>query len=128
MQMTMVDGRVVNIVTETKSAQACSMCDASPRNVSDLKAVRRRPVTNLDFGLSKLHCCIRIFEAILHISYRLPTKKWQRRMDEHRRPAQETSKEVQRRMLHTLGLRVDEPRPGGSGNTNFNTARGIPAW
>ncbi|KAF0311606.1 hypothetical protein FJT64_001828 [Amphibalanus amphitrite] len=60
-----------------KLQDRCSMCGATPRNVNKLDEVRRLPVTNLEYGLSSLHCWIRIFEAVLHISYRLPIEQWQ---------------------------------------------------
>ncbi|KAF0297154.1 hypothetical protein FJT64_005405 [Amphibalanus amphitrite] len=63
LQMSMIDGKVVNAITGTTSAQRCSMCGATPRNVNKLDEVRRLPVTNLEYGLSSLHCWIRIFEA-----------------------------------------------------------------
>ena len=105
LQMTMVDGKVVNTLTETRSAQTCSMCGVTPKNVNDLDAVRRLPVTNLEYGLSSLHCWIRVYEALLHISYRLPFKQWQLRKEEHRQAARQAKADVQQRMLDTMGLR-----------------------
>ena len=124
LQMTMVDGKIVNTISGTSSAQRCSMCGATPSIVNHLDDVRRLPVINVEYGLSSLHCWIRVFEAVLHISYRLPIQQWQVRTDEHRQQLKERKAAVQRRMLSSLGLRVDEPRPGGSGNCNDgNTAR-----
>ena len=98
------------------------MCGVTPSIVNHLDDVRRLPVTNVEYGLSSLHCWLRVFEAVLHISYRLPIQ--QVRTDEHRQQVKERKAAVQRRMLSSLGLSVDEPRPGGSGNCNDrNTAR-----
>ena len=122
--MTMVDGKVVNTLTETKSSQVCSMCGASPAIMNNLEAVRRRPVNNLEYGISSLHCWIRIFELVLHISYRLTFKQWQIRTESHRQAKEEAKKTVQQNMKSQMGLIVDTPRAGGSGNTNDgNTAR-----
>ena len=73
--MTMIDGKVVNTLTETKSCKTCSMCGVTPKLMNNLE-VKQLPVTDLECGLSTLHFWIRIFEAILHIGYRLTVKKW----------------------------------------------------
>ena len=75
--MTMVDGNVIHIASGTSSSQRCSMCGATPKAVNDMKTVVALPASNLEFGLSTLHCWIRCFECMLHISYRLPLRKWQ---------------------------------------------------
>ena len=77
LSMTMVDGKVTNVATATSSSQRCSMCGVTPRAVNDIEAVAALPVSNLEFGLSTLHCWIRCFECVLHLSYRLPLRKWQ---------------------------------------------------
>ena len=124
MVMTMVDTKVVNAITSTAS-QNCTMCGATPSQMNDLAAVTCRPVTNTEYGLSTLHSWIRVFEAVLHISYRLPLQppRWQVRGGD-REQMKEAKAEVQRRLRDSLGLRADEPRCGGSGNSNDgNTAR-----
>ena len=123
--MTMVDTKVVNALTDT-SSQSCSMCGARPSMFNDLEAVSARPVSNTSYGLSILHTWIRVFEAVLHIAYRLclqqPTH--QVRKPDDKQTVQITKADVQRRLQAALGLRVDEPRSGGSGNSNDgNTAR-----
>lgn len=42
----------------------------------DSEPVPYDPAT-LDFELSSLHACIRFFECLLHISYKLPLNSWQ---------------------------------------------------
>ncbi|KAF0313620.1 hypothetical protein FJT64_015854 [Amphibalanus amphitrite] len=92
--------------------------------MNSLERVRLRPVRNLEYGISSLHCWIRVFEAILRISYRLPFKKWTARTPEQKKIKEETKAQVQQRVFTTMSLRVDQPRPGGSGDSNDgNTAR-----
>lgn len=123
--MTMIDTKVVNALTDT-SSQSCSMCGARPSMFNDVEAVSARPVNNTSYGLSILHTWIRVFEAVLHIAYRLclqqPTH--QVRKPDDKQTVQITKADVQQRLQAALGLRVDEPRSGGSGNSNDgNTAR-----
>ncbi|KAF0295491.1 hypothetical protein FJT64_006415 [Amphibalanus amphitrite] len=94
------------------------MCGLTLKRFNDLEAVAVQPVTNLQYGLSTLHCWLRSFDCLLHLSYRLPAAQ---DTTEHR---QQRRKEVQEAFRSRMGLRVDEPRAGGSGNSNDgNTAR-----
>ena len=88
------------------------------KRFNDLAAVAAQPVTSLQYGLSTLHCWIRCFDCLLHLSYRLPEAQDSK---EHR---QQRQTEVKEAFRFRMGLRVDEPRAGGSGNSNDgNTAR-----
>ncbi|KAF0313705.1 hypothetical protein FJT64_015838 [Amphibalanus amphitrite] len=122
--MTMVDGKVVNAVTGTPSSQTCSICGATPRAMNNLEAVSTRPIRNLQYGISTLHCWIRAMEALLRIAYRIRLCKRTARDDQEKKLVEETKQEVQSKLRERLGLRVDEPRTGGAGNSNDgNTAR-----
>ena len=126
MTMTMVDGKTVNVATGTASTQRCSMCGLTSKSFNDLEAVAARPVTNVEYGLSSLHCWIRSFECLLHISYRLPlTLDARGHVPTDQKPLFEEQKnEVKSAFRRRMGLRVDEPRAGGSGTSNDgNTAR-----
>ena len=74
---TAIDGKVVNAIFDVSSQACCYICGAKPTQMNDWKN-KKRPINtfSLNFGLSSLHAWIRIFECILHISYRLNIKKW----------------------------------------------------
>lgn len=97
------------------------MCGLTSSHFNDLEAVAAQPVTNLEYGLCTLHAWIRCFENLLHISYRLPKDEQasgKPKLNETRK------RQVQSAFKEPMGLRVDEPRPGGVGNSNDgNTAR-----
>ena len=113
-----VDGKLVNVATGTASSQRCSMCGLTLRSFNDLATVAAQPVRNLQYGLSTLHCWLRCFDCLLHLSYRLPQE------DDSKEHRQQRKAEVQHAFRSRMGLRVDEPRAGGSGNSNDgNTAR-----
>ena len=125
LRMTMVDTKIVNILTDTP-APRCSMCGASSKIVNDLEAVSRLEVTNTEFGISTLHCWIRVFEAILHVAYRLRLDDPTHRVlgADRKAVVEATKRDIQGKFRQSLGLIVDEPRAGGSGNTDDgNTAR-----
>lgn len=86
--LTLIDGKVLNYITDTKSMQTCPICHATPKyfnNLSNKQTDLFLPDTNsLQFGISPLHAWIRIFQCLLHISYRLDTKVWQMRTNEQK--------------------------------------------
>lgn len=40
--LTMIDGKVLQVITRTSSPQVCSICDASPKQFNDLKDPKTR--------------------------------------------------------------------------------------
>ena len=76
-EFTMLDGKAINALTDTKSTSTCNVCNAKPSEITNLNLVRAKPVSleYLKYGISILHCYIRTFEFILHISYKLKNKK-----------------------------------------------------
>jgi hypothetical protein len=80
-------------------------------------------VTTYKFGLSTIHAWIRFFECLLHISYRLKTKKWQARGEEDQRKLQNKKQAIQDLFKNEMGLLVDKAKPDGRGTSNDgNTA------
>lgn len=122
--LTMVDGKVCNTLTETRSTQSCYICSAKPSEMNDLQNVTKKlpKIENQNFGLSSLHSWIRFFECCLHISYRLEVKTWQVR-GENKNLVESRKTEIVHKLRQELGILVDQPKPGyGSTNTG-NTAR-----
>lgn len=88
-------------------------------------SVKSDPNT-LKYGLSALHAYIRCFECVLHISYRLPIKKWQIRGDAAVKKCNDRKKSLQIEFWNKPGLLVDFPRDSGSGSGSSND--GNTAW
>lgn len=77
-----------------------------------------------EFGLSPLHCWIRFFMYLIHVSYRLGIKKWQARTPEDKQSVAQRKKYIQDQFRMKLGLIIDKPRPGGCGTSDDgNTSR-----
>lgn len=116
LSLTMINGKAANAITNNTSTRSCNICNASPTQMNHkevLKTLESDP-ENLKYGLSALHAYIRCFECILHISYRLPIKKWQiRQQDEKKCLARK--QRVQSKFWNELGLLVDFPKDGGAG-------------
>ena len=72
--MTLIDSKILNILTDTKPNQACPICGATPQKFINIKEFRSKEFApkpkSLQYGISPLHSWIRFFECILHISYR----------------------------------------------------------
>lgn len=124
MLFTMIDGSVCNILSETNSTSKCFICGATPKEMNSETVSDRKPrQENYRFGLSTLHCWIRCFECLLHISYRLTLKTWQVRGTENKEKFEKRKKEIQDSFKTNLGLIVDKPKPGFGSTNDGNTAR-----
>lgn len=122
---TMVDGKVCNSITGTKSALQCYICGLTSRNFNDLEKVKTTNIdhSNLDFGLSVLHGWVRFFESLLHLSYKLPIRKWQVREKNEKEIVSSRKSLIQKKFRNEIGLIVDRPKPGFGSSNDGNTAR-----
>lgn len=70
--MTLLDGKVLNVLTGTKSCELCYICGAGPKQFmenTDINSFKPKS-GHLCYGLSPLHAWIRVFKLLLKISYR----------------------------------------------------------
>jgi len=78
--LTVIDGKVLNALTNTKSFQACPICNATPKDFlmnKNFKYFQFVPILdNLKHGVSPLHSWIRFFEFVLHTGYKISVRKW----------------------------------------------------
>lgn len=128
LHMTLIDGKVLNVLTDTKSSQSCPICGATPKVFQrtfnfDSSIFDPKPNT-LQYGISPLHAWIRFFECILHISYRIDIKTWQVRGTTEKELFKKRKLQIQNRFWKEMGLHVDKPKCNGPGTTNDgNTSR-----
>ena len=123
--MTMLDGKAVNALTDNKSSQSCNVCGSRPSEMNNLKVIREQPVSErtLKLGLSSLHCWMRCFEYILHLGYKLENQTFQAKSQVEKDSVARRKTEIKKRFREELSLVVDTPKQG-FGNTNTgNTAR-----
>lgn len=123
--LTMIDGKVLQVLTDTPSSSTCPICLATPKQMNDLELVTQRVEREdtFKFGLSTLHAWIRCMELILHISYNLSFQKWSATTEEHKRAKQIKKQSVQERFRTELGLIIDKPRQVSGNSNDGNTAR-----
>lgn len=117
--MSMVDGKVLNDLTET-SSQACHICRASGKALS-LPYNGDEAADSRDYEvLPILHAYIRSMELLLNVAYRIPFEKWRMSGD-----CQEFKdrQSLIRQSFREIGLRISEPRPSGGNSNDGNTAR-----
>ena len=122
--LSMLDGKICNVLSGTKSTLSCYICKATPNEMNNLQNVNMKTpiIDNLDFGLSSLHTWIRFFECCLHIGYRMEIKCWQARKD-NKSKMKERKKLIIDRCRKELGILVDQPKPGYGTTNTGNTAR-----
>lgn len=123
----MVDGKVCNAATGTKSTSKCYICGATSKDFNKLEYTREVNFTALEFGISLLHARIRVFESILHLAYKLEVKKYRERKSQEEKDIEERKKRhIQDRFRTKTGLIVDivDMPKCNFGNTNDgNTSR-----
>lgn len=74
----MIDGKVFKTITNTKSSLTCPICKVTAKHFNNLELVNSKPVdqSTLVYGLSPLHCWIRVLEFLLHLSYKKVVQNW----------------------------------------------------
>ncbi|CAH1989392.1 unnamed protein product [Acanthoscelides obtectus] len=112
MMLTMIDAKVCNAATNTKSTMKCYICGATSKDFNDLSNKRPCNEDSLKFGLSILHARLRLFEGVLLIAYKLPVKKHQLRSERKKQIVQQRKLEIQKEFRSQLGLIVDVPKAG----------------
>lgn len=120
--------KVSFFLTGTSSFQVCPICKCPPsqmNNLENFKNGKFKPDQQaLTYGISNLHLHIRLFEALLHLSYKLPIKVRQCRGEVNKNIVQQRKTLIQQKFKKEMNLIVDFPKSGGSGNTNSgNTSR-----
>ena len=116
--LTMIDGKAVNAVSGNSCSRTCNICHATPLLMNNKPKLNELVIdkSTLNYGLSALHAYIRCFECILHISYRLPIKRWDIRGDSAKKKCTAKKQQIQSEFWNKLGLLVDFPKDSGSGN------------
>lgn len=123
--LTVIDGKILNIIESQPSQQTCAICGATPSQFWDIDGILERPLKQsaLKHGISPLHAWIRVLEFLLHLGYKIPFKKWRIPSALHDSFEQHRAN-IRKVIRQELGLPVDQVKPGGSGNTNDgNTSR-----
>ena len=123
--LVMIDGKVCNAITETTSSQRCYICNSTSKEFNSIDEMIAKPVKTetLEFGLSILHGWIRFFECIIHLSYKLPIKKWKAASDDDKKIIDSTKARIQNEFRVKTGLIIDQPKPGFGNSNDGNTAR-----
>lgn len=123
-KMTMIDGKVCNAATDTKSTSRCFICKATSKDFNNLSKKYDVSPETLDFGISVLHARIRIFESILHLGYKLVVQKYRQKKTTEEKDLELAAKQkIQDRFKIETGLLIDMPK-SNYGNTNDgNTSR-----
>lgn len=123
--LTMIDGKVCQILTGTSSSACCNICGAKPSEMNNMKIIKGRQVNQeaYKYGLSPLHALIRFMECVLHVSYRLGFKKWAAKSSNEKEVLKSTKFKIQSQLKEKLGILVDMPKQGSGTSNDGNTAR-----
>lgn len=122
MILSMIDGKVCNVLAENKSTQRCFICKATSKEMNSASMVREPDENMYQFGISSLHAYIRTMECLLNISYRMNICEWQIRGDKNKETFKKTKEEIKAKFKE-IGLIIDKVKPGFGTSNDGNTAR-----
>lgn len=114
--LTMIDGKVLNVITDTSSTLKCAICKKTQKDFQNFDDSSEEE--NYEYGISPLHARIRCMEFILKLAYTISREG--ELFDKNATPKDKLSarkKIIQNEFLKQLGLKVDCPKQG-YGNTN----------
>lgn len=128
-QLTMIDGKVANAITDTTSTWKCNICGkmSSQFNENSELTINENA---LRFGISPLHARIRFLEFSLHLAYDIkyrnnPEHEYisvRNNADLHKLRKDE-KKRIQVEFKEQLGLIIDKPLHCYGSSNDGNTAR-----
>lgn len=125
--LTMVDGKVCQVLSGTPSSSTCFMCHpkTNPSRMNNIEEIKRKETSleNIKFGLSPLHLYINTMECVLHIAYRMKLKTWCVKGERSKAIMAAEKKRIQRELKQELGINVDLPAQGSGNTNNGNSAR-----
>lgn len=120
--LSMIDGKVCNVLAENTSTQKCFICKATGK---DLNSVNKQKIPDSQmyrFGISSLHAQLRIMECLLNIAYRKDIKQWQVRGADNKETVKKRKEEIIKQ-FKGIGLIIDKVKPGFGTSNDGNTAR-----
>lgn len=123
LMLTMIDGKITSVLSET-SSQRCDICKATPKEMNNYELISKKPIDTdaLNFGISSLHAWPRFMECILHISYKLDVKSWTTN-SQNRSQIESRKKAIQDSFKSRTGLLIDVVKQGKGTTNDGNTAR-----
>ncbi|KAG5861080.1 hypothetical protein JTB14_006424 [Gonioctena quinquepunctata] len=110
----MIDAKVANAMTETKSAIRCHLCKATSKESNNSDKMKEQTIDT-----SSWKC----FECLLHIGYKLGIHKWQARGDTDKDIMKQRKSLIQKAFESELHLNIDYPKPEFGSSNDGNTAR-----
>ena len=125
---TMLDGKVINNLTNTKSHSTCRICKATTSQLNNIHHLLSREIDRdaLSYSLCPMHSRIRFLDLVLNVSYRDEDGLRVKYQTVDQDAIKRRKRCIQDKFLNEMSLRVDFPSAQGSGNTNDgNTSRRI---
>ena len=123
--MTMIDGKVLQEITNCPASSSCPICHKTYRQIAQPDGDFEPKEGTLEFGACILHFGLRSIDALFNMGYRQDIKVTRDHLSEEDKEAIGYRKALVKLLFRQkLGLVIDERRDGGAGNTTTgNVAR-----
>lgn len=124
----MIDGKVINIITNTNSQLRCPICKITVSHFNQLELAFSKPCdpSTLQNGIAPLHAWIRVLEFLLHLGYKNDplVRIWRiRKNTPEAEVVEQRKRTIQETIRQRLGLLVDVVKPNAGTTNDGNTAR-----
>lgn len=128
---TMIDGKVANVLTGCSSSKSCNIGKLGPTDFNNLEKVMSTLNGGVDeqhycLWLSTLHTWIRALEWMLHLSYKLKSKKYGvTRTEEELATEKARTVNIQDKFKEQLHLLIDMPTQNFGSTNDGNASRKV---
>lgn len=128
-RFSLLDGKVLANITNTKSFSRCPCCNCPPSMMNKFENFKSSNDFNynneaISMGFSSLHLRLRVFGHLLTISTKLHIDKTKSQArGEDKKIANERMLMIKQKFIEKFNMRIEEPRPSGGTSTTGNVTR-----
>lgn len=118
---TMLDGKLVNAVTQKKSTRSCNIWGVRPKRINDFNRLLFRPNESFyKLGLPVLHSKINSMKNMFNIATHLEFKKAEANTEDHKRVREIAKLRIQNQLRDELSIWVEFLRIGTGTSSTGN--------
>jgi hypothetical protein len=125
--LSMIDGRVIKVLTRTRSFMQCPICNALPNDMNVLQNLENgkfNPINKaIRHTIAPLHTIMNVMLCLYHLACRKGIKKWRVMSDEDKLLYEENRLEYRQKLWDEFKVRFDEPSKGGGNSMNGSVCR-----
>lgn len=119
--LTLIDGKVAKVLSETPSCARCPCCLAVPTEMNNLENFSNGHFdikNNFPHTIGPLHAVMNVTNLLYNIACKKGINKWRVSNPREKEMVEENKKCIKQQIFQAFSVRFDEPRAGGSGTSS----------